>query len=555
MVDQFHYDKNAGKFVRGDVGASLSIYDLPQYEIFDGDKFLGGFGNTKEFYVDYWTLRARSAQLFTENIYARGLIRRLITNEINTGLCLEATPDELVLGVPEDSLTGWSDEIEQRFHLWARDAEACDYRRGHTFAEIQAAVKLEAYVSGDVLVILRADPVTKLPNVQIVDGNLIRTPYGAVPQRGNKIVHGVEIDSRGRHVAFWITNPDDVNRAERILARGSRTGRLNAWLVYGTDKRFGSVRGQPLFSLMLQSLKEIDRYRDSVQRKAVINSMLAMFIKKTQDKMGTLPFGGGAVRTDQTTVTDADGKTRQFKIANQIPGLVMEELQTGEEPVGFHSQGVDLNFGPFEEAIVQTMAWAHETPPEILRLAFSNNYSASQAAINEFKIYLNRVRSSFGASFCQPVYEDWLLSMALLRRIEAPGLLEAWRDAQRRDEYSAWVDSDWSGAIKPSTDISKQAKGYQTLSAHGWITNDRAARELTGTKFTKNVKRLKRENELLVEAARPIAEFRREFGEDPANSALDAAVTAAARTSEPVDAGTREAIEGVVMEVLEDATA
>jgi hypothetical protein len=57
-------------------------------ESLTGDKFAGGFGATKVFTPDYWTLRQRSEQLFHENLYARGLIRRLVTNEINTGLTL-----------------------------------------------------------------------------------------------------------------------------------------------------------------------------------------------------------------------------------------------------------------------------------------------------------------------------------------------------------------------------------------------------------------------------------------------------------------------------------
>ena len=40
-----------------------------------------------------------------------------------------------------------------------------------------------------------------------------------------------------------------------------------------------------MLSVILQSLKEIDRYRDATQRKAAINAILAMFIKKTQDKV------------------------------------------------------------------------------------------------------------------------------------------------------------------------------------------------------------------------------------------------------------------------------
>ena len=53
----------------------------------------------------------------------------------------------------------------------------------------------------------------------------------------------------------------------------------------------------------------------------------------------------------------------------------------------------------------------------------------------------------------------------------------------------------------------------------------RASKELTGTKFTTNVKRLKRENELLAEAKEPIAAFENSMSgnnlEDAAEALLD----------------------------------
>ncbi|ARB06245.1 portal protein [Shewanella phage SppYZU01] len=490
--------------------------------IYDGGKFFGGFGPTQIQLTDYWTLRARSAQLFNENLYARGLIRRLVTNEINTGLTPEAAPDEQIIGVAEDSLNDWTETVENRFGIWSKSPELCDWKATSTFGAIQRAARAEALISGDVLVVLRQSQRTKLPMVQLVSGSKVQTPLGGEVniRKGHVIRHGVEFDTVGRETAHWIKQDDGSSK--RIPAFGEKSGRRISWLVYGSDKRLDDVRGQPLLSLVLQSLKEIDRYRDSAQRKAVINSVLAMFIEKTEDKAGTLPVTGGAVRRDKATTTDSDGKKRSFNIANQIPGLVMEELQTGEKPVGFHSQGTDVNFGTFEEAIIQAVAWANEIPPEILRLAFSNNYSASQAAINEFKIYLNKVWSDWGETFCTPVYVEWLLSETLLQKIRAPGLLDSWRDPRKYDIFGAWVSTDWYGSIKPSTDMLKQAKGSKMLVDEGWSTNAREARITTGTKFSKNIKRLKRENELKVEAARPLAEFRAEFGDQVAEETIGA---------------------------------
>ena len=497
--------------------------------LYDGSKFYGGFGDTQIQQIDYWTLRARSSQLFTENLYARGLIRRLVTNEINTGLTPEACPDEAIIGVPEDSLNDWTETVENRFTVWGKGPKLCDWLHKDTFGAIQRAVRMEALVAGDVLIVMRQSRRTGLPMVQTVRGDKVRTPFGGQTnlRKGHKIKHGVEFDAVGRVAAHWVQQKD--LKFKRIPAFGEKSGRRLSWLVYVTDKRLDDVRGQPLLALVLQSLKEIDRYRDSVQRKAVINSMLAMFIKKTEDKMGTLPVTGGATRKDKATVTDGDGTKRDFNIVHQMPGLVMEELQTGEEPVGFHNQGTDDSFGVFEEAVIQAVAWANEMPPEILRLAFSNNYSASQAAINEFKIYLNKIWSDFGETFCTPVYIEWMISEVLLQKMSAPGLLEAWRDPEQYDVFGAWTLTDWYGSIKPSTDMLKQAKGSKMLVDEAWSTNAREARITTGTKFSKNVKRLKRENELKVDAMRPLAEFRQEFG---ATEGDDSATAPAASTEQ-----------------------
>jgi len=500
-----------------------------QSSTWGGDKFFGGFGPTKLFEMDYRELRARSSQLFTENLYARGLIRRLVTNEINTGLCLEATPDEETLGLELGTLTGWSEDTERRWELWGNNPLICDYKQEHTWPKLQKIIRRESLIEGDILVVTRMNEETNMPAVQLVSGSSVQTPYlnksKKIPKT-HTVKHGVEKDKRGRIVAYWIQQDD--GGFERLPAFAKKTGRRMAWLVYGTDKRKDAVRGEPMLALILQSLKEIDRYRDSVQRRAVIQSILAMFISKGENKPGTLPMTSGAVKKTEVTPIDgsAASSSRTINVADQVPGFIAQELQHGEIPHSFGMDGGNLEFGVFEEAMVRAIAWANEVPPEILQLSFSNNYSASQAAINEFKIYLNPVRQDFGQNPCQYVYVEWLISEALLRKITAPGLLESWRDPAKFETFGAWTAADWSGAIKPSTDILKQAKGYTELVNKAWITHGRASRELTGTKFEKNVKKLGRENELLVKALEPLAKFREQF---PASAKMvEGALTAQA---------------------------
>lgn len=462
----------------------------------DGEKFAGGFGLTEILATDYWTLRQRSSQLFKQNLFARGVIRRLVTNEINTGLHLEAVPEERILGKAEDALADWTEDVENRFELWGESPRHCDRSELRTFGQLQYIARLEALVAGDVLVVLEQGARTRVPAVRLVGGDSVQTPLGVEPAKGHRIRHGVEVDVAGRHVAYWIRQDDGTS--QRLPAYGG-SGRRIAWLVYGTDKRLDEVRGEPLLAIVLQSLREIDRYRDSTQRKAVINSFLAMFVEKSEDKPGSRPLTRGGITRSAKVQLDSTGTPRRFSTTEMVPGLTIEELQTGETIKAHGAQGTDEKYADFQDAIIYGVSWTLEIPPEILTLSFNANYSASQAAINEFKMYLDRVRADFGTCFCAPIYQDWLLSEVLNERVAAAGLLDAWRDPLDYATFAAWTASDWTGHIKPSTDILKQARGYTVALDRGLTNYDRASREFSGTKFSKNVRKLRRELAMLRE--------------------------------------------------------
>ena len=112
--------------------------------IFDGSKFAGGYGETQIQQIDYWTLRARSRELFTGNLYGRGIIRRLVTNEINAGLFPECVPSEEILGLEDGSLSEWCETVESRFNIWCKNPTLCDIKERDTFGAIQREARTEA---------------------------------------------------------------------------------------------------------------------------------------------------------------------------------------------------------------------------------------------------------------------------------------------------------------------------------------------------------------------------------------------------------------------------
>jgi capsid protein len=479
--------------------------------LYTGEKFPGGLQPVVDILeLDYWEIRTRSERLFYSNTYSRGIIRRFVTSIINTGLALEASPEESIIGVDEDSLLDWSEDVENRFFLWGNTPTICDLKGQRGWGQLQRQIYMEALVSGDVLVILRQDDGSKLPQIQIIQGNRIETPLDKLDDP--MVIDGVKLDEDGKHVGYYVrTDEMDLDAYEFIPSHGKITGRLQAWLVYGIDKREDGVRGEPILSIAIQPLTEIDKYRDSAQRKAFLNATIIGAVERSDNaKYRSKPVTGAAVKRGSTTATTEHNQS--VPTGGLLPGVYFEGLTPGEKAVFYNNPGVDANFGVFEAAIIVGLAWALEMPPEILQLSFNKNYSASQAANSEWKILLDKERGRFGSENNDHIYQDWFLSMALISKISAPGYLEALANPMKWDVARAWTVADWSGSIKPSVDPVKQTTAYSNQCQEGFNSRTRSTREINGQKYSKVIRQLTKDNERLAGALQPLLELEQSFG-------------------------------------------
>lgn len=471
-------------------------------EVFTGEKYPGGLGIDSDFKsIDYWRLREVSWRLFTENRYASGLIKRLLTNVIHKGLALESTIEGKLLGLTDEQTNEYTEDIETKFEIFSDNPEIVSYKKDLNFGQIQQETYKIALISGDCLQILRQNPVTNLPSIEIIDGINIRTPENLKTKK--KVKYGIELNEKNEHTAYYVK---DLNKKEgytRIPAKGARTGRPIAWLVYGDKNRMASIRGMPLLAIILQALKETDRYADSEQRAAFLNSIIPLFLKKGQDKPGSKSFSQGAVRRTNVEVETEEGP-EEIRINKMIPGLVMETLQQGEEPVSFTTARPNINYRDFENAIIASIAWSKEIPPAILRLAYSSNYSASVAEINEFTLFLDKEREDFSSQSNKKYYREWLLSMVMADLIEAPGLLEAYRDETQFLISGAWFSNNWTGIVKPSLRLNNEIKAYKEAISEGLITRATSAKKIFGVRYSTVIKKQIKENEDLVKALQPL---------------------------------------------------
>jgi len=471
----------------------------------DGSKFSGSLGALGDFdFVDYWTLRKRSLRLFRENIYAKGIIRRLVLNEIHTGLILAPTPVASVIwphddGAKRDELgVEYGDAFSTQFGLYANTPAVFDYDGTITFGKFQEIVRTESLICGDGIIISRINRNTKLPSWQWVNGDAVRTPTDYTPRKGNYIRHGVEFNQYGKQVAFHIRQEIDGKESyERVPCRGEKSGRRIAWMVYGSKTLVDDIRGEPFLADTLYMLKDLDRYRDAETRAAVVNAMLVWFIKKNQTGVsGARPTDNMPnIKPGTKFVYRGEDKARLPMKVNE-PGTVFD-LPYGEEVQSFQTNRPNVNYGTFEGAILAALAWTHDIPPEILLLKFSSNYSASRAANIEFEVYLKRQIKRLSDSICTPIYCEFITQAVLTGQLAAPGFIEAHADGSAWRVIAAWLDCAWIGLSRPAIDREKEIDASQKALDNGLTTFDIESRRACGLSFRQVMATRKRENELM----------------------------------------------------------
>lgn len=485
--------------------AAAGNYDAPyQYAQLNGDKFVNGFGATQLQLIDYWSLRNRSIQLYNENIYAEGLINRFITNIINTGLTLEAKPVASILGVDQESLNEWTDDVEARFTMYCNNPQLVDYYGEKTLSQLQVQRELQALVEGDVLVVHHFDTKTNLPKIQLISSNCIQSPLDGENgvADGHYVEYGVEFDVKGREVAYHVLKED--GKYARYPRVGARSGRRVANLYRPGKRIMGQARGMPLIGNVLQSLREIDRYRDSVQRKALATSFLALAVEKDADTIGAKPLASAASRS--SNISSKDGSYK-LNLKDFNPGVFIDDMPAGHKIKMMGSDGTDLSFGDFEAAIINSVAWSKGMPPEILKMSFGSNYAASKQATAEFNMFLDSERTATTTTNDQPLYKEWLYVEVVKGNIKAPGMVESWNDPNKHALVGAWTQSDWSGSVKLNADFVKEVQGWKLAVESTFATNEMACKALFGKKHNLIVKQLEHENAKVALANEALGDF------------------------------------------------
>lgn len=480
--------------------------DPYQSSVFDGGDFQFGFGPTTQYSIDYYALRERSEQLLIDNPYALGVMSRIVTAFVNTGVHPEIQPKEQILGLDQGALEGFTMMGEQRFDVWSESPEMCDHAGMHTFTELQQLIELEAMVGGDVLVVLRANRKYRTYSIQLIKAGAVQSPTGtkyANKMNGRKVHDGVEVDRNGNEVAYWY-NTEEYQSA-RVNAIDRTSGFRRAWLVRVSRARLNRYRGIPLLANVLQLLADVNRLRASALRQAYVASLLSVFIQKTAPGMPSLSALGAGInrRADGSTLSDERDYDRpEPQLIQPTEGMILTRLAEGETPVAFNSaQATNTNLATFIEIMLEAVSLAWNVPVDTLRMKYDKSFSASTSANMDLQHGAAEFWERRGNECYSHVLRLWLLREIVDGRIDEPRVIDLLGDAMYRTEFKAYFSFRWYGSVKPSPKLTEQVQAYSDAVDRGWVTNAEVARTVFGNKFTSVVAKLTAEDALLQ--ARP----------------------------------------------------
>lgn len=486
-----------------DVVETTAFYGIPGYNNrfapiymvpFDGEKNLGETGPVYQYFLDYERLRFRSRQLFVESEIAQAVISKNTKWIVGGSLTLQAEPKTRILekfGINIDA-EAFNDDMEDLWSVYAKSKDA-DITGRKTLHELTSEACTEQYLVGDILVVLTVKGSTV--KVRHIDAANVTTPIfctydGAnyLAPNGNRIRHGVEIDDKGEHVAYWVRKDSAGIDYNRVLAYGKRSGMRMAYLCTRETFTVDTERGMPLMMAVIETAKKLERYTSAALAGAEDRQKVSMFIEHKEFSDNEDAFiarrakanaGRGNLSAD--VAYTADGKA----LARDVQATT--NTTTVNLPNGASIKAIDSEqetkvdeFGHFN---IDLIAAAVDIPPDVVMSKYENSYSSSRMSGKDWEHTFLMRRERFADNYLGPIKRLQTYLWVLDGLVNAPGYLEA----VRRDNtmvINSYEFGKWSGSKFPDIDPYKTVRFVRealgTAFAHVPLITPETGAELLG---------------------------------------------------------------------------
>lgn len=476
---------------------------------YNGEKNLGEIGPIKDYKLDYSALRYRSWQAMLESEMAQTALKKFTLWIVGDGLKLQAEPENYLLIQEKIKLDPetFNNEVESRWGVWAASKTA-----SHSGMESLHTMAQEAHknmlVGGDLLVLLRLDEETNEMTVQLVDGAHVQSPMAGSewwPQQlanGNVLINGIEMNAKGKHIAYYVRKALPEFGYERIEAR--KNGLLVAFLVYGVKYRLDNKRGMPILAGMLETLKKMERYKEATVGSAEERQKIVYQIIHGVQSTGESPLLRQTATAHNVDLGDnedlpQDDEGRQ--LADKVAATTNK--QTFNMPIDSELKTLEskneLYFKDFYDKNIDLFCASIGIPPNVAMSLYNDSFSASRAATKDWEHTIEVHRSNFTEQFYQPIYDFWLTLQTVKNKITAPGYLEAFLKNEIM-VMEAYRKCRFTGKMFPHIDPLKEANAERIKlgplgAAIPLTTIERATEVLQGGDSESNMRQFAKEVE------------------------------------------------------------
>jgi len=447
---RMQYDK-----VRGYDGATLTRRG-------DGWAVGGNKNQNQDIQRSATVLRERSIDGYKNNSNVFRAIRTIQNNVVGTGIM--PTP----IAKPGDKDISKL-ELKKIKNSWELFVESCDFDEVFNFYGLQSLSVRNTFLQGEVFVVRQRDAANKpVPfKLQVMAPQMVDIQKNSLilsDRQGNYVVQGVEFDSRGRKVGYWMYEYDPKNE---YLIRLAPKFVSKEDVIHVFYKDFPEqVRGIPAGTPAMLNMRDLADYEDAAIMSAKVAASHVAFT--------TQPAPDG---------DDLDDETGEGKNGNEYlePGLITR-LAPGEE-VTFNTPPTPQSYSEYVSKNQQKNAAGYGITYEQLTGDMGNvNFSSGRMGwIEANRQVEDWQHNMFIQQFCKPVWK-WFIEGLMINGVITR---EFW--------------ADWTPQGREMLDPVKETNGLILKLKSGLISWTEACKQM-GYNPDAVLAQIKRDKEMFTEA-------------------------------------------------------
>ena len=351
-------------------------------------------------------MRSWARSLVRDNAYAWNVVDTIVSNVIGAGISAQSTYETTEGEDIEDA----NDIRDKTFAEWC---EVCDINGELTFAEIQSLAQREVCEAGEVLIrliktsgkeyrgISRPVPLA----LELIEADRLSLDHDtyivrASRESGNRIIRGVELDDKGKPIAYWIY-PEHPNSPYTVKNQTPERVPANEILHLYRKDRVGQSRGISWFAPIMSPMRDLSTYIDNELQASAVASCFTVFIKSDNPT-------GSLLAPEGEDTTDNNGN----QLDHIEPGIVTRLAK--DEDVSFANPGRPNSASePWINLMLRGISAGTGTNYEAIAKDFSKtSYSSSRTSKLEDRPRNKRWQNYMVWHFCQPVWDEFMNAAA-----------------------------------------------------------------------------------------------------------------------------------------------